>query len=68
MNKKIISIFFLLIILVSIAVAYNYFSQKSSDENQYSSSPNTVTDSDVAGEIDNSFLEENNEVEIGEMV
>jgi CHASE3 domain sensor protein len=67
-NKKIISIFFLLIILVSIALVYSYFSQNSTDENQYSSSPNTVTDSDVASEIDNAFLAEDDEVEIGEMV
>ena len=68
MNKKIISIFFLLIILVSIAVAYNYFNQKSTEENQYNSSPKTVTESDIAREIDNAFLAEDDEVEIGEMV
>jgi len=68
MNKKIISIFFLLIILVSIALVYSYFSQKSTDENQYSSSPETLADSDIAGEIDNAFLAEDDEVEIGEMV
>jgi CHASE3 domain sensor protein len=68
MNKKIIPIFFLLIILASIAFAYSYFNQKSTEENQYSSSPETVYDSDVTSEIDDTFMEEDDEVEIGEMV
>jgi type II secretory pathway component PulC len=68
MNKKIISIFFLLIIFASIALAYNYFSQESTEETQYDSTDKNVNDSDVADEIDDSFVEEDDEVEIGEMV
>jgi CHASE3 domain sensor protein len=68
MNKKIVSIFFLLIILTSIAFAYSYFNQKNTEENQYDSSAKLVNDADVASEIDDIFLEEDAEVEIGEMV
>lgn len=68
MNKKIISIFFLLIIFASIALAYNYFNQNSTDKEQYGSSDKTVTDSDVASQIDDTFIGEDSEIEIGEMV
>jgi hypothetical protein len=68
MNKKIISIFFLLIIFASIALAYNYFNQKSTEEKQYDSSDKTVNDSDVASQVDDTVIDEDAEVEIGEMV
>ena len=57
-----------MIIIASIALAYNYFNQNSTDEKQYDSSNKTVNDSDVAGQVDDTFIEEDGEVEIGEMV
>jgi len=68
MNKKIISIFFLLILMVSITATYVYFNQKENDENQYDGSDKTVNNDDVANEIDDMFLEEDDEVEIGDIV
>jgi CHASE3 domain sensor protein len=68
MNKKIISIFFLLIVMVSIASAYVYFNQNETNENQYESSGKNINNEDVANEIDDLFIDENDEVEIGEMV
>jgi len=68
MNKKIISIIFLLILMVSIASAYIYFTQKQTQEKQYDGSSKTVDDDDLANEIDNMFIEEDDEVEIGEIV
>lgn len=66
MNKKIMSIFFLLIIVISIAVTYSYFSQ-STTEKQYDS-PIDINEDDIGNEIDNLFLEEDDEIEIGEMI
>lgn len=68
MKKKIISIFFLLIIFVSIALAYSYLNKTSTDEKQYDSPIETITEENVAEEIDNLFVEEEDEIEIGEMV
>jgi len=68
MNKKIISILFLLIIFVSMALVYSYLNKTSTDEKQFDSSVDTITDENVAEEIDNFFIEEDDEIEIGEMV
>ena len=68
MKKKIISIFFLLIIFVSIALGYSYLIKTSTDEKQYDSPIETITEENVAEEIDNLFVEEDDEIEIGEMV
>jgi CHASE3 domain sensor protein len=68
MDKKIISIFFLLIIFVSIAVAYSYFNQSITKEKQYDGSIETIDEEDIVNEIDNIFLEEDDEIEIGEMI
>jgi len=68
MNKKIISILFLLIIFFSMALVYSYLNKTSSDEKQFDSTVGTITDENVAEEIDNLFIEEDDEIEIGEMV
>ena len=68
MNKKIISILFLLIIFVSMALVYSYLNKTSTDEKQFDSSVGTITDENLAEEIDNLFIEEDDEIEIGEMV
>lgn len=68
MNKKIISIIFLLILMVSITLTYVYFNQKQTDEKQYDGSGKTVDEQDLADEIDEMFIEEDDEVEIGEIL
>jgi len=68
MNKKIISIFFLLIILVSVVASYNYFSQSSTEEKQIDDSKDKIDDEAIGSEIDDSLIDEDYEVEIGEMI
>lgn len=68
MNKKILSIFFLLIILLSITIIYNFYDEISTDEKQYDSPIETIDENNLSEEIDNTFIEEDNEIEIGEMV
>ncbi|UCF50320.1 MAG: hypothetical protein JSU91_02230 [Thermoplasmatales archaeon] len=67
MNKKIISIIFLLIILVSLALVYNYY-KSSTDEKQYDTTVGTIDENNILEEIENTFIEEDDEIEIGEMV
>lgn len=68
MNKKIISITFLLIILVSITLVYSFYYKTSTDEKQYDSPIENIDENNISEEIDNTFLEEDDEIEIGEMV
>jgi len=70
MDKKIISICFLLIIVMAVTVTYIAFNQPSSVENQQNNVPvdGDVTDEDIFDEIDDFFISEDDEIEIGEMV
>ena len=68
MNKKIASIIFLFIIIISVFVAYIYFNQSNTNEDQYSGNVETISDDDISNEIDDIFLEEDEEIEIGEMI
>jgi len=54
--------------MVSIAFAYIYFNQSQTDGTQYESSGKNVSDEDVANEIDDMFLDEDDEIEIGDIV
>ena len=54
--------------MVSIAFAYIYFNQNETDGNQYDSSGKVLSDTDVANEIDDMFIEEDDEIEIGEII
>jgi uncharacterized UPF0160 family protein len=67
MNKKIISIIFLLIILISSALIYNYY-KSSTDEKQYNTPIGTIDENNILEEIENTFIEEDDEIEIGEIV
>ena len=67
MNKKIILIFFLLI-MVTITLAYSYFTQSTTEEKPYDYSIDSVNDKDISDQIDNLLIDEDYEVEIGEMV
>jgi len=64
MDKKIISICFLLIVVIAVTVTYVVSNQPSSEENHQ----NYVPDEDIFGEIDGSFISEDDEIDIGEMV
>ena len=68
MNKKIILIFFLLIIMVTITLAYTNFTQPTTEEKTYDYSKDYVNDKDINNEIDNLLIDEDYELEIGEMI
>ena len=68
MNKKIILIFFLLIIMVAITITYSYYTQLTTEEKSYDTFIDSVDDTNISDEIDNLLIDEDYEVEIGEMV
>jgi hypothetical protein len=70
MDKKIMSICFLLIIVIAVTVTYIAFNQSFSLENQQNNIPvgDDVTDEDISDEIDDFFIYEGDEIEIGDMV
>jgi len=69
MDKKIISIFFLLIIVISATVLFVTFNQSSSQEDQQNYPPaEDLSDEEISDEIDDEFLSEGDEIDIGEMV
>lgn len=69
MDKKIISIFFLLIIVISATVLFVTFNQSSYQEDQQNYFPaEGLSDEDISNEIDDEFLSEDDEIDIGEMV
>ena len=67
MNKKIVSIFFLLIIFISITFFYSYYSSNN-NEQQYNNPIEKIDENDIYEEIDETFIDEYDEIEIGEMV
>ena len=69
MDKKIMALCFLLLIVVAVTISYVALYQLS-DGNAQDTMPedSDVTDEDLSNEIDDFFLEENEEIEIGDMV
>ena len=70
MDKKIISLCFLLIIVIAVTVTYITSDQLSSEEDQQNYVPayDDVADEDITDEINDIFISEDDEIEIGEMV
>ena len=70
MDKKIMSLCFLLLIVMAVTVTYVAYNQSSSVEDQqgYIPADGDVADEDIIDEIDDSFIPEDDEIEIGEMV
>ena len=70
MDKKIISIYFLLIIVIAVTVTYIAINQSSLEKQQdyVPDDSGDVTNEDIFDEIDDSFISEDDEIEIGEMV
>jgi uncharacterized protein YxeA len=67
MNKKILSIIFLLIIVISLTLVYTYYNDSTSEESSYDTPIQTIDENNVSEEIDDLFIEEDDEIEIGEM-
>jgi len=70
MDKKIISLCFLLIIVIAVTVTYVVSNQLSPVESQqdYVPADGDVADEDINDEINDIFISEDDEIEIGEMV
>lgn len=68
MNKKILAVLFLLLIVVSATVSYRVLNQPVAQNNQSNGSSGIITQDDMSGEINNIFINETQEIEIGEMV
>jgi hypothetical protein len=68
MNKKILAVLFLLLIVVSATVSYRVLNQPVAQNNQSNGSSEIITQDEMAGEINNIFINETQEIEIGEMV
>jgi hypothetical protein len=68
MNKKIISLLFLLILLMSVTVSYAYFNQPSTTDNHQTDTNGVIGDATVSSEIDATLLDESQGVEIGDMI
>jgi hypothetical protein len=68
MNKKILTLFFLLIALASILTTYIYLKQTSIEEKEINNGIETIDDKTLSDEVDNAFIDENEEIEIGEMI
>ena len=68
MNKKVISILSLLIILLTLILVYRFYNEVSDDGDQYTLPDETIDEDNITEEIDNIFLEEDDEIEIGDMV
>ena len=69
MNKKIITTFILLIVVISATLVFLSFSETSSDseKNNYPSDEN-ISEEDISEEFDDFFVSEDDEVDIGEML
>ena len=68
MNKKTISLLLLFIILVTVTVTYAVYNQYITDNNHSTDSSENIDEDTLTTEIDSTFLDENQGVEIGEMI
>ncbi len=63
-----LSLLFLLILLISVTLSYAYFTQPASRDNYKTDSNGDVNQDTFASEIDSTFLDEDQGIEIGEMI
>jgi hypothetical protein len=68
MNKKIISLIFLLILLITVTVSYACFNQSTTIDNHQTDTSGDIPQDTLTTEIDSIFLDENQGIEIGEMI
>ena len=68
MNKKIFSLSFVLILLVTMTVSYAYITQPNSQDDNQTHFDGDVEEDTFASEINSTFLYENQDIEIGEMI
>ena len=68
MNKKIISLLFLLIILVLVTIGYAYFTQPATQSQNHGTTDKTVNGNTIANEMNSMLVDENQAVQIGDMI
>jgi len=68
MDKKILSLSLFLVMLIAILGAYIVIIESVSEEKGSVVNDNNIADEDIKSEIDNVFLEEDEEIDIGEMI
>jgi len=68
MDKKILSILVLLVVVVSATVLFVSFKESSQDVQQDFSTGEDLTDDDISNEIDDAFIPEDEELDIGDMI
>jgi hypothetical protein len=66
MNKTLVVLVSALILIVALITVFNYSSE--TDTDPIIQGDNTVTDDDVINEIDTTLLDEEGEVDIGDMI
>ena len=54
--------------MVAITITYSYYTQLTTEEKSYDTFIDSVDDTNISDEIDNLLIDEDYEVEIGEMV
>jgi len=67
MNRKVIGLVLGLILVLSSVLVFSVLTNYPNDSN-HTGSQSDATSDDINNEVDGSFLEENSEIEIGEMV
>ena len=65
-NKNLIVLISVLILMVSLMIVFNFYTEK--DAEIVVEGDNTITDDDVVNEIDIALLEEDSEIDIGGMI
>ena len=70
MDKKIFLISLLLIFVIAVTALYVVYNQSflAEDQDSYVPDDGEVSDQDISNEIDDLFLDEDDEIDIGEMV
>ena len=69
MNKKIITTFVLLIVLISATLFFVLFDQSDSDSDQNNyPSAEEISEKDISDEVDDFFISEDDEVDIGDII
>jgi hypothetical protein len=68
MDKKFLSLFILLILFISMIIAVSYLYQSPETDDQFENSIDSIDEGEIINELDNFFIDEEDEVEIGEMI
>jgi peptidoglycan hydrolase CwlO-like protein len=68
MSRNILIVVLLLAIVVSAAIGYTVITQKPNTSPTIDTNDNVLTNGNVNSDVNSSFIDENQDIEIGEMV